>query len=140
MNTTALRSKKNNLLKSTLRANSVFSGLVAVELLLFHQKIANFMGSFDPKYLIWLGLVLIFFVIILLYVTERGRMSLSMAKFVVWLDVSWVVGSSLLMIFVHHWFSNAGLILMTAVAIVVALFATYQCIGIKQFSKNDALY
>ena len=129
-----------HLLRLALRGNAVFSGLVAIDLLLFYQEIAALMGIFDPKYLVWLGMALIGFVIMLLSVTERKPISLSMAKFIVLLDVGWVIGSILLMIFDAHWFTAAGHIAIAAVASVVTLFATYQYIGIKRFSQNDAQY
>jgi len=126
----------SNLLKNALRANAIFSALLAADLLFFNQDIAKLMGDFDPKYLVWLGIALIGFAITLLVVSERNRINLSVAKFITLMDVSWVIGSVLLMIIDHHWFSTVGLSLISAVALVVAICALYQLKGTQQQTQN----
>ena len=121
-----------NLLKKALRVNAIFSALCAIDLLLFSRPIANMMGGFDAIYLIFLGIGLVGFAALLLFVSERDTIDLRMAGFITFMDLGWVLGSVLLMIFGTAWLSTTGLVLIAGVAVVVAVCAYFQIKGIYQ--------
>ncbi|TQV88386.1 hypothetical protein [Aliikangiella coralliicola] len=112
-------------LNRVLVANAMFSILCSVDLLLFSDIIAEYMGGFDPQYLLILGVSLIIFGGFVLWVSRQPE-NARLASEIVFMDRSWVVGSVILMFLGSEWFSTAGLAIITVVAVIVAVFAELQ--------------
>jgi hypothetical protein len=128
----------NNLsLKRVLLANAIFSGLCAVDLLIFPAIIASYMGGFDGIYLQILGGGLVIFALYVMWVA-RGPIDAGEVKLIVAMDRSWIAGSIVLLLFFNHWFSYGGITLVSVVAVVVAAFSETQARLVKQLSDRES--
>lgn len=124
----------STLLKRSLRFNAAFSALCAFDLLFFSESIAQLMGSFDPHYLFLLGIALLLFTLLTLYVSESRPINLAHARLISYLDIAWVLGTFALLIVASTHLSLIGVAIITATSAIVAACAYYQLQGIKQAS------
>jgi len=127
------------LLKQALRANALFSLLIAIDILLFSQPIAEVMGGFDSIYLTILGVGLLGFSVFLLFISERRSINLRLVKIITFMDVGWIIGSVLLIIFAP-WLSTTGIVLIIGVALVVGLCAYFQTKGMQELIQGNSEY
>ena len=125
----------NLALNRVLLANAAFSSLCAIDMLLFPQVIANFMGGFPAQYLQALAGGLILFACFVIWVAYKED-NIKLAKEIVWMDRSWVVGSIGLIIFANQLFSQGGLLLIAVIAVIVAGFSEIQAKHIKQMIQS----
>lgn len=128
---------KPTLLKKALRANAMFSTLCAIDLLFFSQSIAELMGVFDPGYIIFIGVGLLGFAAVVLFVSERSSIDIRMANIITLMDIGWVLGSALVIPFGSHWFNSIGSVLIAIVAVMTALCAYFQAKGIQQLTQES---
>jgi len=127
------------LIKQALRANALFSLLIAIDILLFSQPIAEVMGGFDSIYLTILGVGLLGFSVFLLFISERRSINLRLVKIITFMDVGWIIGSVLLIIFAP-WLSTTGIVLIIGVALVVGLCAYFQTKGMQELIQGNSEY
>ena len=123
---------RQGLLKTTLRLNGAFSLACAIDLLLFSEPLARWMGGLPAVYLELLGGGLIGFAALVFFVSERSLPGLTLARQIILMDKAWIIASLLVMALAHHWFSAIGLALIALVALIVAGFVHYQSRGIAQ--------
>ena len=112
-------------LEKVLKINALFSILCAIDMLLFAEVIANFMGFNQPIILQIIAPGLILFGSYV-YWLSRNLPNQKQVESVIWMDRSWVIGSIILLVFANASFSYAGITLVAAVAVIVAAFAEIQ--------------
>jgi len=120
------------ILKIALRTNAIFSFLCAVLILFFTSQIADLLGKVPIYMLISLAIALIGFVVMILYVSEKQKLSVKQAKIITIMDFSWVIGSIILVSLGSQWFSITGIIVILVVAAIVGMLALFQYLGIKR--------
>ena len=120
------------ILKIALRTNAIFSFLCAVLILFFTSQIADLLGKVPIYMLISLAIALIGFVVMILYVSEKQKLSVKQAKIITIMDFSWVIGSIILVLLGSQWFSITGIIVILVVAAIVGMLALFQYLGIKR--------
>lgn len=124
-------------LNRVLKLNAAFSALCAVDLLLFSELIAGYMGGFSPIYLQVIAVGLIGFAGVVLWISQQQD-NLEWAMSIVHSDRAWVIGSILLLIFGHSWFSSAGLLMIGGVAVIVAGFGETQYKYIREANQQKS--
>lgn len=124
--------KESNLLRNALLGNALFSGLSGLISLLAAQPLAAFTGIEEPVVFIILGIVLILFAVDLVWITSREIINRRLAVAVIVLDVAWVAGSVLILLFNPVPVTTAGRWLIALLAEVVAVFAVLQTIGLRR--------
>ena len=129
----------SDLLKNALRGNAIFSIFCALDLLIFSQGLATIMGLPDANLLFSLGISLIVFAAFVWFVSSQQPISSKLALAIIWMDVAWVAGSVLLLIFKPEWLTVTGVVLIIAVAIAVELFAFLQYRGLKKIQTASAV-
>ena len=123
--------KTKSLVKTTLRSNALFSTICALALLTFSRPIAMAIGNIPSYLLILLGIGLLLFVGFILIVSEAKTINSQMVKAIIIMDISWVIGSLVLLFLPFQWFSSTGKIVIAIIAIAVGLLAYLQNKGLK---------
>ena len=125
----------SSLLRNTLFSNSAFSFLSGVAFLLFSGAIANFLGVSASWIVLALGVGLIVYSIELYLAARADPVNTSIAKFAVYADLVWVLGSAVLIFANLIPFSTAGKWAIAIVADIVLVFAILQYIGLRRLAK-----
>ena len=125
-----------NILRNTLRANAAFSFLCAIFLLVFTKTLQQTMGI-DGIYLQMTGVALAGFVVLLLFVSENKSISIQIASMITIADWGWVVGSAGLLIIANSYFTMSGNVIISVVAVIVALCAYFQGKEISQIKAQS---
>ena len=112
-------------LRKVLVFNALFSVLCAIDMLLFSELIAEFMGFNQPIILLLIAPGLIVFGVYV-YWLSRNIPNRKHVESVIWMDRIWVMGSILLLIISHSAFSYAGITLVATITVIVAAFAETQ--------------
>lgn len=135
MNVTQTMPRKDNLLRNTLRANSIFSGVTGLVLILGFAPLANFIGVPWVWTLIVLGIGLLGYALWLAQASRRAELDAREATVFIVSDVAWVLLSVVLL--VTNWipFTNEGKWILSLVADVVACFAVLQFVGLRRLAR-----
>lgn len=129
-----LRSQhKGRLLRRTLQGNALFSLLSGAVFVLAAGPVARFLGPNLASIIVLLvGLGLLPFGFIVYRIASNN---LDQARIITLLDVTWVVGSFLLLGLGWSLFSVAGRWFIGLQAEAVATFAVLQFIGLRRLQK-----
>ncbi|MCW8877358.1 MAG: hypothetical protein OQJ89_11030 [Kangiellaceae bacterium] len=112
-------------LEKVLKLNAMFSVLCAIDMLIFSDLIASFMGFNQPIILQIIAVGLILFGGFVFWLS-RNLPNQKQVESVVWMDRSWVLGSIILLVVANSSLSYAGITLVATVAVIVAAFAETQ--------------
>jgi hypothetical protein len=123
-------------LRRVLYANALFSGFIAVMLILAAGPVASFTGLEYPQVYIVLGIGLLPFAGFAFYAARQVEHNLIFAKIVLWLDVAWVVVSFVLLLGGWLPLTTAGKWAAAFVDDVVAVFAVLEYIGLRRLGKQ----
>ncbi len=126
-------------LKAALRANSVFSIMCAVDLLLFSTAIAQAMGDVAPWILQGVGVVLVSWAISLVWVSSRPVINQTLVKGIVIADLGWVLGTAILLIELPGVFSALGSMMLAGVAFIVLVIALLQAKALTTLNPQGKL-
>lgn len=121
-------------LQKTLQTNAIFSGISGMTLIFFHQRIAHLFEAKDNTVFWVVGLVLVFFASTILYEIRKQR---SLA--ILWIitqDFLWVICSMLFLVFNPFLISQAGLIIIGIVALIVLYMGINQAIALGKIDCN----
>lgn len=118
-------------LKMTLKANALFSLISGLTLLIFSETIAFLMNLNSNLPLTIIGVGLLLFVMLILFVTYQKSINLKLVKSIIIQDILWVIGSIILLIAHPFGISLEGNIAILIVAIIVLYFAIKQ----RKYSK-----
>ena len=124
-------------LKAALRANSVFSILCAVDLLLFSTPIAKAMGAVAPWILQIVGVALVVWALSLIWLSSRPVINQTLVKGIVIADLGWVLGTAILLIELPGVFSALGSLILAAVAFIVLVIALLQAKALSTLHSLD---
>ena len=120
-----------NELKKFLLINSFFSIACGSIMLFFSIKLNSFFNINNEFIFQVIGLNLIFFSILVYYVSLKHLRNKSLVNIISLLDAVWVIGSLIIILFDLFNLSNNGKIIIGLVAVWIAF------LGYKQFKNNQ---
>jgi hypothetical protein len=119
-------------LKTLFRANALFSIACAIDALVFTQYFAQWMGITQPIYLQLLGVGLVLFAGYVIWVSARPAISKPLALQIIAADLSWVVGTVLLLTLNPFGFTMIGQTIVLVIGMIVLAFAVLQIKATKR--------
>jgi hypothetical protein len=122
------------LLKNTLvlnAANSLVSGGI---LLAFPKAVGIFIGFESTYPLQVLGVLLVIFSLFVAFASRS--LNTFLVKSIVFQDITWVIGSLIVLVFNPWNFSDKGLLLVAMMMVIVGLFAVFQWRALKRLEPN----
>ena len=128
-------STNSSLLRNTLFSNSVFSFLSGAAALLFSKAIASFLGLSASWILLVLGVGLIVYGVELYLAARAEPVHTGIARFAVYADLAWVLGSAVLIFVNLVPFTTAGKWAIAIIADVVLVFAGLQYVGLRKLTR-----
>jgi hypothetical protein len=122
-------------LRRVILADGLVSGSMAILLIAAAHQLGNWFGL-PVAFVRWTGLLLVPFAIAVLFLATRSNLPRIGVQAVIALNVGWVVASGLVLI--SGWIdpSGSGVAFIVVQALLVALFAGQQHVGLKQASAE----
>ncbi len=117
-------------LKTYLTANSIFSAMSGLSMLLFSNKLNDLFGFKHPFVFPVIGINLLFFSAFVFFVSLKQTSNRGLVTTITILDLLWVVGSFIIVAFGLFDISTTGNVLISMVAIWIAFLAY------KQYRNN----
>ena len=117
-------------LRKSLRANATFSALSGLVFAIASGPVAVFLGNVPPSLVLLVGVQLLFFAGVLVWLSSRSEIPPSWAVSVVVADLLWVVAT--IIVVYAELFTRGGAALATALAAVVLVMALLQSIGVRR--------
>jgi len=128
--------QQDSFLRRALRANALFSLAAGAAFVVASGPIARFIGADIPSTIVLIvGLGLLPFGTMVYRFTARPAVLPKEARLVTIMDVSWVIGSFLLLVLGWSLFTVAGRWFIWLQAEAVATFALLQMIGLRRLKK-----
>lgn len=126
-----------NKLQKALKANTLFSSISGILMILLNRQIAHLFGTTNNTVFWIIGLILIYFAITIWYEIQRQRRIA-----VLWIivqDYAWVLGSLILIITNPFQITQIGNLIIGIIAIVVLYMGINQMVGLneKKVSKKQ---
>ena len=125
----------SSLLKNTLFGNSAFSFISGAAFLLFSKAIAGFLGLPASWIILALGVGLIVYGVEIYLGARAEPVHMGIAKFAVYADLAWVLGSAVLVFANIVPFTAAGKWAIAIIADVVLVFAILQYVGLRRVAR-----
>lgn len=122
---------EEKIMRGALIANAIFSFLSSLVFIIFPTALAQLMSLAHPNWLVYIGIGLIVFAIIILLLIFRPKLNPRHVKLIIYADWAWVIGSMLLILLDPLHFSLKGLVLVAMIAMVVATLAIWQGKALK---------
>jgi hypothetical protein len=114
-------------LKTYLRINAIFSLLSGILMAHYSDELLKFFGIFNNKFVFdIIGLSLIVFTLFVWYVSTKQLQNVMLVKLISFLDILWVLGSLVIVVFQLFGLSSNGYILISVVAIWIGFLAYKQ--------------
>lgn len=127
-------------LKNTLLLNALTSGMTGILLICFAQPAAELFAQVQSAPFVGVGVFLLVFALYVFRVSRRTPVRSNEARVVTVLDLSWVVASVVLLLWMNDQFSIIGNVLIAAVAGWVGLMAVLQWRGLREApSANQSI-
>jgi len=123
-----------SLLKRALAGNAAFSALCGAVVLLFDRELVEFLGLPGQGSLAILGACLVVYAATLWLNARRPKISMAEAWIAVGMDLTWVIGSYVLIFAIP--FSLGGKWVVALVAEAVLVFAILQWMGIRRVQRS----
>lgn len=120
------------LLRHTLYANTIFSGLSGMAMALLPNQIETFVGGETPEIVFMLGLGLIGFAVFTFTTAREVPLNRFKVWAIFWADVLWVVATALVIVSDIFSMNTIGNLAMAGLALVVADFAFFQWLGLRR--------
>lgn len=124
-------------LKTVLYANTVFSILSGVTMLLFSDWITARVLDLPSITYLFMGTGLLGFGAGVLYVARTVPVTMKMARTVLWTDISWVLATPVIMVLLSDRLTSLGNLLLIDIAIIVAVLAVFEALAIKQEAGQE---
>lgn len=132
INTAQITVAPDQFLRRVLQANLVFSGLSGLLLAVGAGPLSHRLGVPAAWMLVVIGIGLLGFAWQLFQTAKQNPIELWQANAIFWLDVTWVIGSALLLFSGWVAFTTAGWWAVLLVADMVAIFAVLEYVGIRR--------
>jgi len=123
-------------LKNTLLLNALSSGMTGIILICFARPAAELFGQMQTAPFSGVGVFLLVFALYVFRISRRTPVRGNEARVVTMLDLSWVVASVVLLVWMSDQFSVVGNVLIAAVAGWVGLMAVLQWRGLRVAIAN----
>ena len=120
------------LLRRTLAANAIFSALSGAAMIAFSGPLDRFIGLGLSWLLIVIGVGLLGFAALIGLNLRRPQLNRAEAWLTVASDAAWVVGSAIIVFGFPDLLGAGGRWLVGLVAVAVADFAFFQCLGLRR--------
>lgn len=129
----------STLLRRALQGNAVFSTVSGILFIAAAKPVGAFLGPVPPWLMVATGVSLLLFAARLVHNSVRSMVSVTEAKAAVVMDMVWVVGSGLAVVFANGLgLSRPGTWAIVIVADVVLVFAVLQFLGVRRVSRVQA--
>ena len=123
-------------LRNLLKVNAAFSLMSGSLLIIFSNDLAEIMELKNSTVLVYIGVGLLLFVMILLLAALRKQINTKEVKGVIVQDWTWVVGSIVLLLFNPFNISLAGNLLIGVVALIVGILAWLQQSALSKLNAD----
>ena len=120
-----------NKLKNVLTVNALSSGATGIILIAFDQPITSIFGIESNGPIIGVGIFLSLFALLVFKESRKDLPQSNAVRFIVALDILWVVTSFTLVLLQLFQLTTIGYVLISAIALWVALMAVLQIRGLK---------
>ena len=127
---------RSQLLRRVLLGNAAFSTTTGVICLLDGAALTQIFNIPDPLLLPGLGVQLLVFASVIVWIATRQKVSVALAWTIIALDFGWVAGSAALLPFVSDILTTAGTTAMIVIAAGVGAFAAGQIAGVRQLQHS----
>lgn len=119
-------------LKTTLFVNGISSGVTGVLLAVFSKPVAGIFNVANTSIFAATGIFLVLFAAFVVLTAANKTTNTSAVKLISTLDVLWVIGSAVTVLYFLTAISTIGIVLIIAVAGWVAMMAWLQTRGLKK--------
>jgi hypothetical protein len=130
-----MSNNNSSLLKNALVGNSVFSFTSGLAFVIFSRAIANFLGVSASWIILVLGAGLLLYGWQIYSAAKADPISAGLAKFAVYADLAWVIGSIILIFANLIPFTTPGKWGIAIIADIVLAFAILQYAGLRRMAK-----
>ena len=120
------------LLNTTLRINAAFSLFSGLDFILFDRAIVEIITGEQTQSIVPTGIMLIGFAVFVFAVSMMKTVNKYLVGLIIAMDALWVLGSALLVAAGGSDLTGLGQVLVTGIALVIAVFAYFQAKGLRQ--------
>lgn len=123
-----------NTLKKALIANTIFSSISGIIMIILHTKIANLFGVQNSSVFWIVGIILLYFAGTISYEIKKQRRSA-----ILWISVQdflWVLGSLFLLLFNPFDITQIGNIIIGVIALIVLFLGMSQIITLRKMNRT----
>lgn len=122
-------------LRNALLSDSVLSIISGVAFLLFSKAIAGFIGLRASSIILVLGIGFIVYSAELFLAARSEPVNTRVARFAIYANLAWVLGSALLIFANIVPFTTAGKWAIAIIADIVLVFAILQYVGLRRLAR-----
>jgi len=130
--TSSVSINEKSFLQRALLGNAAFSGASGLIMVLAADALSQYLGLGSPIILTIVGIVLLLYMPILVWLANKSPVPRHFAWEVIALDVLWVLGSGMLIFTDLVPLSTGGKWTVALIADIVALFAILQYVGLRR--------
>ena len=130
-----MSTSNSSLLRNALYGNSIFSFVSGMLFLLFSKAITGFLGLSASWFIFVLGAGLILYGIEIYLAARTNPVNRGIARFAVFADLVWVLGSAVLIFADLVPFTDAGKWAIAIIADIVLVFAVLQYVGLRRIAS-----
>lgn len=124
-------------LSTTMQINAISSGATGAVLIMFAKPVASIFGVTQTAPFICIGIFLVLFAALVFIVSKKQPINTQAVRFIVLLDVLWVITSLFAIIFLFSTITSIGNMVIAVVAVWVAGMAYLQSKGFKLYTANE---
>jgi len=124
-------------LKTVLYANTAFSTLSGLVMLVFSAWIASRVLDLPSIVYLLMGVGLLGFAAAVYYVAQTVPATMAMSRVVLWVDISWVLATPVAIILLADRLTPLGNLLLIDIALIVAALAVFEGLAIKAEASTE---
>jgi hypothetical protein len=124
-------------LKTVLYANTAFSTLSGLVMLVFSAWIASRVLDLPSIVYLLMGVGLLGFAAAVYYVAQTVPATMARARAVLWVDISWVLATPVAIILLADRLTPLGNLLLIDIALIVAALAVFEGLAIKAEASTE---
>jgi len=122
-------------LRTVLYANTAFSTISGMVILVFSGWIAERVLDFPSIVYLLMGAGLLGFAAAVFYVAQT--VPATMARWVLWADISWVLATPVAILLLADRLTSLGSLLLIDIALIVAALAVFEGLAIKAEATGE---